>query len=173
MVIKRKMICMNKKLALAASLLAAIMLTGSVLADDITVGATVSGYLTATFQYSAVTYAPLSADTHDTAAPDQAAGAYNVTVDTNANYKVSASGTNFTDGGGHTIDIGNLKMDAQNSAGSLDNTTATVLTAAPQEIRTGLTPSDTLCYHGYYMSVPAAQYAAAYSSTVTVTLAAV
>jgi hypothetical protein len=175
MVIKMKMICMNKKLlTFALGLLATMgIISGVVLSDVVNVSTDVSPYITATFQYSAVSYGTLSTDTHDTTAPDQASGVYNVTVDTNANYKVSGSGTVFDDGAGHTFAIGNLKMDTDTNPASFSNTTAVTLTGAPQVIDTGMTPSDTVNYHGYYISIPAAQYAASYSSNVTVTLASV
>jgi hypothetical protein len=173
MVIKKEMICMNKKLlALALGLLTLGMMSGVVLSDDVSVTTDVSPYITATFNYDTVAYETLSAGTHDTAAPDQAVGIYNVTVDTNANYKVSASGTDFT-GATSSFAIGNLKMDTDTNPASLTNTTANVLTDTPQVIDTGYTPSDTVNYHGYYLSIPAGQFAEAYTSTVTVDVASV
>jgi hypothetical protein len=174
MLMKREVICMNKKImTLALGLLALGLMSSAVLSDDVSVTADVSPYITAVFQYNTVAYGTLGAGTHDTAAPDQAIGIYNVTVDTNANYKVSASGTDFSDGGGHTFGIGNLKMDTDPNKNNLSNTTAVALSGTPLVIDTGLTPSNTVNYHGYWLSIPAAQYAASYSSTVTVSLESV
>jgi hypothetical protein len=173
MVIKRKMICMNKKLlTFALGILTLGMISGVVLSDEIDVSTDVNPYISALFEYDAVAYASLDAGTHDTAAPDQAVGIYNVTVDTNYEYEVSASGTDFT-GATSNFDIGNLKMDTDPVKGSLANTTAVTLTGAPQVIDTGLLTTDTVNYHGYWLSIPAAQYAEAYTSTVTVDVASV
>jgi hypothetical protein len=128
-------------------------------------------YLTAIFNYASVNYGSLSANTHDNPAPNQAIGIYNVTVDTNANYKVSASGTDFS-GSGYAFGIGNLKMDTNSTKTNLANTTAVTLSTSLQQIDAYL-PTDTINYHGFWLSIPAGQYAAAYSSTVTVNYATI
>lgn len=125
-------------------------------------------YITATFNYNIVNYGQLNHNSHDNPAPNQAGGIYNVTVDTNANYKVSASGTNFTNTTTlKSFSITNLKMDTDTVKANLANTTATVLSHSLQQIDT-YTPSDTVIYNGYWLSIPAAQYAAHYNSTISV-----
>lgn len=141
-------------------------------ADDISVTTTVSTYLTATFNYNTVPFSSLSADTHDNAAPDQLDGAYNVTIDTNKNFKVSALGTSvFSDGAGHSFVIGNLKMDENTAAGSIVNTSATVITTGSQVIGNDIAYTNTIDFHGFWLSIPAAQYAATYNATLTATYA--
>jgi len=154
---------------LAIPLIATMLLAPTVLADDVTVSATVSGYITATFNYAAVSYGSLSAGTSNNAAPNQLNGVYNVTVDANNNYKVQAYGLNFTDGGGHEFYINNLKMDSNATAGNLAVGSAVALTEVAQTIETNILPAVTTHYHGYWLSIPAGQYGAAYSSTVTET----
>jgi hypothetical protein len=161
-------------LAFALALMTAFGMLGmtpTTVADAVTVTADVSCYKTMTFNYAAVPYSTQSAGAVNVTAPDQADEVYNVTADTNCNYKVSASGTDFDAGGGHTFDIGNLRMDTAITGGGLDLDSSVALTSAPQIIDTGLTPSDTLNVHGYWLSIPADQYGASYSSTVTVTYA--
>jgi len=129
-------------------------------------------YLTAIFNYNVVIFGGLAANSHDNPAPNQLAGTYNVTVDTNANYNVSASGTQFSDGAGHTFAVSNLKMDTNSTAANLANTTAVTLSGSLQSIDI-YGSSVTTNYHGYWLSIPALQYAAAYNSTVTVEYATV
>lgn len=163
----------TKLLTFAIGLLATMgMIGGVVLSDEIDVSTDVNPYISAVFSYDAVVYGGLATGTYDTAAPEQATGLYNVTVDTNYEYKVSASGTDFT-GATSNFDIGNLKMDTDPVKTNLSNETAVALTNAPQVIDTGLLTTDTVNYHGYWLSIPAAQYAESYSSTVTVTLESV
>jgi hypothetical protein len=162
---------MKKELALLLGIVSLISVMPA-FADPIDVGVTVSGYMTATFQYDAVAYAPLAAGASDQAAPNQAGGIYNVTVSTNNPWKVSASGTDFDDGSGHTFGIGNLTMDTNSTAGNLASGSAVTLTGSPQIIDTGYSVGDSINnYNGYWLSIPASQYAAVYSSTVTVTYA--
>lgn len=141
-----------------------------VLADAVTVSTDVGKYITATFQYSAVSYGSLTAGTTDNIAPDQASGVYNVTVDTNYDYKVSASGTDFS-GAVSSIAIGNLSIGVNETAGSLAVGDSTILTTGAQDIETNLPYTNTIDYHGYWLDIPSGQYAESYSSTVTVTYA--
>lgn len=97
---------MKKYIAALFGVFVAAVLFGApvALADNISVTTTVSSYLTATFNYNTVPFSTLSANTHDNAAPNQLTGAYNVTIDTNKNFKVSALGTSvFEDGAGHSF----------------------------------------------------------------------
>jgi hypothetical protein len=120
-------------------------------------------YISVTFNYTSINFGTLSSPS----ANNSALNNYNVTIDTNANYNVSASGTNFDDGSGHTFPIGNLRMWANNSASlSLDNSIA--LSSTPQLINT-FTPSDTTNYHGFWLSIPSSQFGGIYTSTATIT----
>jgi hypothetical protein len=163
---------MKKQLALLLGIVSLISIMPA-LADDVNVGVTVSGYMTATFgTYTAVDYGSLAAGTSNEPAPNQADGIYNVTVSTNNPWKVSASGTAFDDGGGHTFAIGNLTMDTNSTAGNLASGSAVTLTGSPQIIDTGYSAGDNQDnFNGFWLSIPASQYAAAYSSNITITYA--
>jgi hypothetical protein len=162
---------MKNKIALLMGLMTVFGLLPAAMSSDVTVSADVSCYKTMTFNYASVSYGPVSTGDTDVPAPDQLSGVYNVTADTNCNYAVSASGTNFNDGGGHSFDISNLKMDAVNDSSGLVVGAASVLSGSPSVIETGFTPSDTVNYHGFWLSIPASQFGAPYSSTVTITYA--
>jgi hypothetical protein len=152
------------------TLLALLMTSATVFADPVTVGADVDKYITATFNYASVTYGSLTAGSSNNVAPNQADGVYNVSVDTNFGYTVSASGTQFSDGGSHNFNVNNLKMDSNSTAGNLAVGSATTLSGAPQVVDTyAYTVTDN--FHGFWLSVPAGQYATSYSSTVTVSYA--
>jgi len=163
----------QKILALSMGILTMLAMSMATLSDPVSVTTTVSGYMTATFNYDTVAYSSQSAGASDVVAPGQADGNYNVTIDTNNNYKVSASGTQFSDGGGHTFAVSNLKMHGNTTADGLSVDLATVLSGAPQVIATGFTPSDTDNYNGFWLSIPGTQFGAPYTSTLTVTYAAV
>jgi hypothetical protein len=160
-------------LAFAMALMTAFGMLGmtpTTTADAVTVTADVSCYKTMTFNYDTVAYSTQSAGAVNVTAPDQADGVYNVTADTNCNYAVSGSGTDFADNG-NSFDISNLRMDTATTGGGLALGDSKALTDTPQVIDTGLTPSDTLNVHGYWLSIPADQFGGSYSSTVTVTYA--
>lgn len=142
-------------------------------ADDTTVNANVTGYLDVTFNYDTVTYGSLTSPSANNTAPGTADGVYNVSVDTNQNFKVEASGTQFDDGGGHTFPVSNLRFDTDTVAGSLSAGNGKSLTGSAQTIDTGIAYTTTDHYHGYYLSIPDNQFSAAYSSTVTITYSAV
>jgi hypothetical protein len=156
--------------AVLATLMAATALAPMAMADPVGFDVDVDKYITATFNYAAVDFGNLEAGSSNTAALSVN---YNVSVDTNYAYKVSALGTNFTDGeeAGHSFPIGNLKMDTNAAFGSLVLGSAKALTEASQDIDTGQTSA--ISYHGWWLSIPAAQAANSvgvpYTSTVTVT----
>jgi hypothetical protein len=154
--------------AVLATLMAVTALAPMAMADPIGFDVGVDKYITATFNYAAVDFGNLEAGSSDTAALSVD---YNVSVDTNYAYEVSALGANFTDGGGHDFYIGNLKMDAENSFGGLSLGAAVSLAEDEQVITGSWDYTDTTSFHGFWLSIPAAQYAAAYSSTVTITYA--
>ena len=160
---------MKKAVLLIPALLALAFLGYQARADTVEVNATVSPSISVVFQYSAVDFGSLTQGTSDNPAPNQADGVYNVTVTTNANYKVEASGTDFSDGAGHTFAISNLKMDTNSTAGNLALGDAVALSTSAQTIDTNIPYTETTNYHGFWLTIPSNQYAATYSSTVTIT----
>jgi hypothetical protein len=123
-------------------------------------------YLSITYNYSSVSFGALSSPSTDNPAPNQLDGVYNVTISTNADYKVSANGTVFSDGT-HTFPVSNLKVDTNSTAGDLAVGSAVALSGA-QDIDS-YSSSVTANYHGFWLSIPSSQYAGSYSSTVAVT----
>ena len=165
-----------KKIGLAIigiAVLVACFMTVPTNADDVGVNTTVNTYITAVFNYNTVAYGSLSAGTSNNVAPNQASGVYNISMDTNANYKVQSSGTTFGDGAGHTFNVNNLKMDTATTAGGLALGSAIALSGTPQIIDTGYTPSDTMNFNGYWLTIPASQFAGVYNATITVAVSSV
>ncbi len=131
-----------------------------------------TSYISVTFSYNTVNFGVLNPNTTDNPAPDQTEGIYNVSVDTNANYKLEANGTDFSSGTS-SFSISNLKMDTNSTAGNLALSDSVSLTSIPQVIDTNIPPTETINYHGFWLSIPAKQYAGTYSSTVTITYSTV
>jgi parallel beta-helix repeat protein len=125
-------------------------------------------YVSAVFNYSSVDFGLLEHNTENNPAPNQFDGAYNCTVYTNYGFTLLALGMDFDDGDGHTFDIENLIMDAEDDPIYLDTETAPYLTDYAQEI--GSWDRALTIYHGFWLSIPAAQYASNYTSTVTITV---
>jgi len=146
-----------------------LLALSQVKADTVEVNATVQKSISVVFQYSAVDFGSLTQGTSDNPAPNQANGIYNVTVTTNYEYKVEASGTDFSDGAGHTFAISNLKMDTNSTAGNLALGDAVALSTSTQTIDTSIPYTETTNYHGFWLTIPSNQYAATYTSTVTIT----
>jgi hypothetical protein len=157
---------MNKAM-LCIGIMAAALAMPAVFADAVSVTTTVSSEMSAVFSYSTVAYNALSANTTDNAAPDQLSGNYSVAVTTNKNYNVAAYGANFTAAGGLSFDIANLKMDENAVAASLSGGSA--LSEDSQNIASNVAYTQTASYHGYWLSIPLGQAAAAYTGSVTVT----
>jgi hypothetical protein len=167
------MIMRKEIILLLVGLVAILVNTAPVLADEVTVSASVSSYISAVFNYAAVSFGSLAQGSiNNTATPTSTTGIYNVTVSSNDEWKVSASGTDFTDGGSNTFPIANLKMDSNATKTDLAVNSAVILSEAPQVIDTNYAAGTSVTnYNGYWLSIPANQYATAYSSTVTVTYA--
>lgn len=156
--------------ALATGLTMLMALGSVAFAEDITINADVSSYLTVTANYNTVTFGALTSPSANNSAPSFATGVYNFTVDTNKNYKVSASGTNFTSGG-NSIAIANLRFDSDTSAGSLAVGNSVALTTSPVLQQDNIAYSNAVNYHGYWLTVPISQPSGSYTSTVTLTIA--
>jgi len=159
-----------KKIKAMAIMLTLLSVPALVIADAVTMTGTVDKFMTATFQYSSVAYGSLSAGSSNNVAPNQASGVYNVSVSTNYLYKVSASGTDFSDGGVNTFGIGNLTMDSHWSAVGLAEGNSIALATGSQDVDNNIGEGNTTSYHGFWLDIPAAQPAAAYTSTLTVTV---
>ncbi|MCW1312924.1 MAG: hypothetical protein OH338_05875 [Candidatus Parvarchaeota archaeon] len=136
---------------------------------NVTVSATVTGYIEVTFNYNQVVYPSISAGSTDVPAPNQQNGIYNVTVNTNYDFTVKARGTNFSDGAGHTFSISNLKMDTDPSVSGLSLNNAVALSTSDVTIDSNVPYTTEIHYHGYWLSIPTGQYAGTYTSTVTIT----
>jgi len=61
-------------------------------------------------------------------------------------------------------------MDSNPSAASLAVGEAIALTTGSQDVDNNIGEGNVTSYHGFWLSVPAAQYAASYTSTLTVTV---
>jgi parallel beta-helix repeat protein len=127
----------------------------------------VSPYIAVTFNYSEVNFGLLNANTANNSAPNQLDGIYNVSVDTNANYKVEANGTDFSGAG--TIPIANLRMDTNSTAGDLTVSDSIPLTTSPQMIDDNIPFADTANYQAYFLTIPSNQPAGDYTTKVTIT----
>jgi hypothetical protein len=135
--------------------------------NQLTVSASVQKYISVTFSYNTVDFGTLTSGTSDNPAHNQANGIYNVTVDTNYAYDVQAYGTDFSDGAGHSFSISNLKLDTNSTVDNLDVASAVALSSTAQTIDS-YDYTITQNYHGYWLSIPAGQYASSYSATVTI-----
>ncbi len=125
-------------------------------------------YLTITFNYNQVNFGTLSHNTLNPA-PNQTNGIYNVTVDTNANYKVYARGYDFT--GPASLSISNLYFDTNETASNLAYGDAISLLTSNQLIDTNIPYTYTTNYHGYWLNIPYKQRAGTYNTTVIITYA--
>jgi hypothetical protein len=123
-------------------------------------------YLGITFNFSAVVFGALDVNTENNVAPDQATGVYNVSVDTNKDYKVNASSTDFSGGG--SLPLSNLKMDIQNDPANLAVLSSTALANSAQLIQS-LLSTDVSTFFGYFFTIPAGTEAGSYSATNTIT----
>jgi hypothetical protein len=130
-------------------------------------------YLSATFNFSSVSFGLLSAETTNNPAPGLLDGAYNISVDTNADYKIMAMGEEFwDDGNGHTISysLAQLSIAADADAGSLSTGESMAVSDIDELVRTDIPHTDTVYYLGFWVSIPGGQYAGNYTYTVTMTV---
>jgi hypothetical protein len=158
-----------KKL-LAIFPIALLLLAMPVIAQmAIYVSATVGKYISVSFSYISVDFGTLNAGTTDNEPkPSHTIGIYNVSIDTNYAYDVNAYGTgDFSDGAGHTFAISNLKFDTDSAVTGLSVTNAKALSTTSQLIDS-YDATVTLNYHGYWLSIPAGQYAGFYVATVAI-----
>jgi len=160
----------RKYLLLALPFFALMLSASSVIADNITVSASVNAGISAVFNFSTVSYGNLNRGTSDNAAPDQADGVYNVTIGTNKEFKVSGLATQFSNGG-HTFNQNNLKVGMNQTAGGLAVGDSVAVTGDSQDIETDRPATETDNFFGFWLTIPSNQYATAYSSTLTLTYA--
>jgi len=150
------------------TLLTALVLVAHVVSPtDINVSVDVAKAISVTFNYNSVSFGTLTQGTSDNhPTPDYTGGSYNVTIDTNYAWQSKASGTDFSDGAGHSFSIGNLKVDTNETLGNLNP--AISLTGTPQVIGTSSTTGTGIIdYHAYTLTIPSNQYSASYTATVT------
>jgi len=145
--------------------LVAALLVAPVIADNISVTATVPTYVSVVFNYNTVNYGQVSATgVTDLAAPNQNSGIYNVTVATNVPLSVSAYRTAWS-----PSDVLTLKF----AVGSSVPTSPQVTLATTSQVVATLTQTGEYThYHGYWLTVPAYTAPGTYSTTVTITYAA-
>jgi hypothetical protein len=158
----------GKIIALATFIVPLLVMSGIALADDVTVNAGVSAYITVTANYDTVTYGDLTSPSANNTAPSQATGIYNFTVDTNKNYKVYANATDFSGAG--TINNENLRIDTDTDPANLAVGNSKIMDTTPTLIDNNIAYSNGVNYHGFWLTIPAAQPFGAYSTTLTVTI---
>jgi len=156
---------MNKLMLVIPALAMLVMALGLVQASEytVTVNAQVAPYLQVTPNYNVVNFRTLYPGTTNNPAPGQEQGIYNYTVNTNANYKVSIYGTDFSGTAGD-FSISNLKFAATDNLENLNTVDRITLTNSAQDYP--VTFSSNTLYHGYWLSIPALARAGSYSATV-------
>jgi len=155
-----------------ASLLSLLILALGLVAvpaysDTVTVSATVSPYISVTFNYNAVDFGTVtvgSTDNHPT--PDYTTGVYNVSIDTNTNYTVSAYESGDFTSNGLTLDF------AVSSNPTVDGTFYTLGTSSQTVYTSSLTETfEGTEYHQYLLDVGDIP-TGSYSTTVYITYSA-
>ena len=150
-------------------LLALGLLAVPVIAPDVTITASVAPYITVTPNYNTVDFGTVNSGTTDnTPTVDQTAGLLNFIVDTNKNYKVSASGSDFS--GPASLSINNLSMDTNTTASNLSPSSSVAITTTGVLIDDNIPYTYGTNYHGYWLTIPSGQAAGSYSTTVTITV---
>ena len=139
------------------------------MASNVDVTAGVNNYFDVYVNYSAITWTGLTSPSSNTTAIDASTGIYNATIITNSNYKLTASGTDFTDGGSGTIAIANLLFQSVTSIVAIDLADAVKLTTGGAVVQDNIAFADKDTYHGYWINIPSAQLAGSYTSDVTLT----
>lgn len=159
---------MRKKLiALALMSIFASFGVNIALADSISVTTTVSSFITATYQYSAVDFGTVSAGSTDNPANEND-GQANVTISTNKEFQLAVSGSDLT-GSTSSFGIGNLTMDMNTTQGNLAVGSSIAVGTSPVVIGVEQDENVVIMYEGYWIDIPAGQYAEAYSTTLTET----
>jgi len=156
---------MKKMMLILAILLP--MLALPVTADNITVTADVPPYVSAVFNYNTVNFGTVQPGSTDVPAPGQEYGIYNVTLSANVNVNVIAYRTDWSPFEGLTLKFGDTTT--LTIAGTPDLKPMVTLGTAPQIVSYYPVVYSVTDYHGYWLTVPATQVAARYSTTVTIT----
>ena len=132
--------------------------------DTVTVSADVQPYLTVTFNYNTVGFGTVvTGSTGNHPSPDYTTGVYNVSIDTNTNYTVSA----YESGG--FINNGLTLYLAVSSDPSIDGTFHSLGTSSTTIYTSSLTTTfEGTEYHQYKLDVGDIP-AGSYSTTVTIT----
>jgi hypothetical protein len=160
----------GKMIGLLATAISLLTLTGIAWASEVTVTTDVAPYIDATPLYDAVAFGSLEADSSNNIPTlTNVAGYFNFTIDTNKDYKVSASGTDFDGTPAGTITIDNMKFDTNTTKTNLAVGDASALDTSPAVIDDNIAYTNTVNFNGYWLDIPASQLAGSYSSTVTIT----
>lgn len=160
---------MRKRLLASAIIFLSFCLLSPISAEDVIIQTEIQPTLSITFNYNTVNFGILPIGSNNNPAPNQTNGIYNVTVNTNQNYKVEASGTNFNSSSGYSFSVSNLKMDTNSIAPNLSVNNSTTLSSIPQIIDNNINYTIGTHYHGFWLSIPSSQYATIYTSTITIT----
>jgi len=158
----------DKKIALGIIPILAIALASlSTASYQVTVTVSVAPTLEVTPNYNAVDFGTLTVGTSDNPAPHQTDGIYNYTISTNACYRLSVYGDDFS----AQFPISNLKFQAvpNNAQGvTIDNPNQPPMTLSTtsKEYNVTFYPQDSVLYHGYYLTVPKNTPQGSYSTTV-------
>jgi hypothetical protein len=161
----------KKIMAMVLSLLT--LFCGSALAvtTNIPTSASVSKYISVTFSYSSLDFGTVASPSTDNEPTNlnQDNGELNVTTDTNANYEVSISGTDFS--GPETIAITNMEAKCTaNVTEIVEKVSPLTLSTSPQTCYTKTVTSagvQATEYNGYWLDIPANKLGGSYSSTIT------
>lgn len=167
-IFKNKIKDMKNKYLLLLTLVISSFLLSQTSAEDVVVRTEIQPTLSIVFNYNTIDFGILTIGSNNNPAPNQTNGIYNVTVNTNQNFKVEASGTTFT-GATHNFSISNLKMDTNPVAQNLSLSNVVILTTSPQIIDNNINYTVTTHFHGFWLSIPSSQYAEKYNSTLTIT----
>jgi hypothetical protein len=135
--------------------------------QDISFSADVGSYLNIVMNYNSVYFGTLAQGSNNNSAPDQLSGIYNVTISTNANYRLAVNATDFTGIG--SFPVSNLKMDMNATAGNLALSDAMAFSNTTVLIHNNTAYSITREYHGFWLSIPSDAPAGSYSTIASFT----
>jgi hypothetical protein len=126
-------------------------------------------YISVIFNYNTVNFGSVIVGATNVPALNILDGVYNVTVDTNAHYQVSASGTFFYDGSGHNFGITALRMDVATNSTDLSYGEGTYIDTFPSVMWDQGQSTDTINYHGFWFDYVPNVFGGNYTSTVSIT----
>jgi hypothetical protein len=136
------------------------------MADDFTASVTVNTYASVTITdngASGLAFGSLDPGTDKQAEAASPSVSVTTSSENNVDIAISISGTNFSDGGTNSFAVSNAFYNTTDVSGS-----AVAMSTTPTQVGSDLTPGDGMdIYH--WLTIPANQAAASYSSTFTYT----